>query len=170
MSHTSLSYQEITQIVELLRFSSQFSEFRLKNGDLEIEVRRGTPDAQVQPVRALPVQPAAKPEPAADTPAAPPPAAQEPATATPGKRSYAENAVLVKAPMVGTFYAAPEPGAAPFVQRGQAVRAGDSLCIIEVMKLMNTIQAECDGVVADIVVKDGMAVEYGQLLMVVEPR
>ena len=75
----------------------------------------------------------------------------------------------VKSPMVGTFYAAPEPGVAPFVQPGQSVRVGDVLCIIEVMKLMNTLRAEFDGTVREVAVRDAHPVEYGQVLMQVEP-
>ena len=72
--------------------------------------------------------------------------------------------------MMGTFYAAPEPGAPPFVSAGQWVRAGDTLCIIEVMKLMNTVVAAHDGVVAEILVGDAQPVESGQVLMVLEPN
>ena len=79
-------------------------------------------------------------------------------------------ALLLRSPMVGTFYRAPEPGAAPFVQTGQTVEADSTVCIIEVMKLMNSIPAGAAGLVTQVLVEDGAAVEYGQPLLVIEPR
>ena len=161
-----LSYSEVIEIVELLRGSTHFSEFRLKSGDLEVEVRRGGsvrspgeagPAPAAPAVSAPPEAPAARPLP--QTVATPPAQAQ----AAPAGQRYSERAVMLRSPMVGTFYRAPEPGAAPFVQVGQSVQAGTTLCIIEVMKLMNTIAAECEGVVVDILVPDSGAVEYGQV-------
>jgi acetyl-CoA carboxylase biotin carboxyl carrier protein len=80
-----------------------------------------------------------------------------------------EGASVVKAPMVGTIYHAPEPGAAPFVALGQRVEAGTQLCIIEVMKLMNAVVAESAGTVSEILVGDGEAVGFGQDLYVIAP-
>jgi acetyl-CoA carboxylase biotin carboxyl carrier protein len=77
--------------------------------------------------------------------------------------------VVVRAPMVGTFYRAPEPGAAPFVEAGQHVTADTTVCIIEVMKLMNSIPAGCTGVVTHVLVKDAEPVEYGQPLIAIRP-
>jgi oxaloacetate decarboxylase (Na+ extruding) subunit alpha len=77
--------------------------------------------------------------------------------------------VRVEAPMVGTFYRAPEPGAAPFVQEGDAVGPGDTLCILEAMKLMNHVKAEIEGVVRAVHVENGDPVEFGQLLFELEP-
>lgn len=90
--------------------------------------------------------------------------------ATPPSVVTRAGASVVKAPMVGTVYRASEPGAAPFVTVGQSVSPGDPLCIIEVMKLMNSIAAECSGVVSDILVDDGQAVQHGQELFVISPR
>lgn len=167
MTRQTLSYAEVIEIVELLRSSAAFSEFRLKSGDLEVEVRRqgaapATPDA-VARAGALPSSapsPTPSPTPSATVPA------QEPASTY----RYSERAVMLRSPMVGTFYRAPEPGAEPFVKVGQAVQANSPVCIIEVMKLMNTVAAGCDGVVVDILVPDAGAVEYGQLLVVIEPN
>ena len=77
--------------------------------------------------------------------------------------------VVVTAPMVGTFYRASEPGAEPFVKVGSRVQANDTVCIIEVMKLMNALGAEAAGVVVDVLVADGQTVEYGQPLIVIDP-
>ena len=74
----------------------------------------------------------------------------------------------VTSPMVGTAYMAPEPGAAPFVSKGDSVKAGDTLMIVEAMKVMNPIKAEKGGTVLDIVVEDGQPVEFGDVLMVIE--
>ncbi len=109
--------------------------------------------APVQTVVAAPVT--APPAPAA----APPPAGAEAAEAVKGH--------LVKSPMVGTFYRSPSPGAKPFVEVGQAVKPGDTLCIIEAMKLLNEIEAEVAGEVKEILVENGQPVEYGQPLFVI---
>jgi acetyl-CoA carboxylase biotin carboxyl carrier protein len=88
-------------------------------------------------------------------PVAPPPAVEEP------------KGHVVKSPMVGTFYRSSSPGAKPFVELGQAVKPGDTLCIIEAMKLLNEIEAEVAGTVKEILVENGQAVEYGQPLFVI---
>ncbi len=75
---------------------------------------------------------------------------------------------IVKSPMVGTFYRSPSPGAASFVELGQAVKPGDTLCIIEAMKLLNEIEAEVGGVVKEILVENGQPVEYGQPLFIID--
>ena len=76
---------------------------------------------------------------------------------------------IVKSPIVGTFYRAAEPGAPPFVDTGQTVRKGQVLCIIEAMKLMNEINAECDGEIVKVYVENGQAVQYGERLFAIRP-
>ena len=108
------------------------------------------------PAAAMPAAPAAPATPAA--PAAEPVATPAPAAAPkPG-------ATEVCAPMVGVFYVAPSPGAEPFVRVGSKVKKGETLCILEAMKLMNEVVAECDGEVAEICAADGELVEYGRVL------
>jgi acetyl-CoA carboxylase biotin carboxyl carrier protein len=75
---------------------------------------------------------------------------------------------VVKSPMVGTFYRSPSPGAASFIELGQAVKPGDTLCIIEAMKLLNEVEAEVGGTVKQILVENGQPVEYGQPLFIIE--
>ncbi|MGQ9725344.1 MAG: acetyl-CoA carboxylase biotin carboxyl carrier protein, partial [Tepidimonas sp.] len=75
---------------------------------------------------------------------------------------------VIKSPMVGTFYRAPSPGAKPFVEVGQAVKEGEPVCIIEAMKILNEIEADRAGVIKEILVENGQAVEYGQPLFVLE--
>lgn len=155
MRNENLTYEDVLRIVELVK-STQFSEFRLKVGEIEVHLRRMN-GASPPPHAALP--PAAM---SIDAEAAPAPRAAE--------RHFADDAVLVRSPMVGTFYRSPSPGAPPFVEVGQAVEANTTVCIIEVMKLMNSIPAAARGVVTQILVVDAEMVEYGQVLMVVEPR
>ena len=81
----------------------------------------------------------------------------------------ASNTISVEAPMVGVFYAAPSPGADPFVSAGSTVHVGDTLCIIEAMKLMNEVVAEADGTIAEICVQDGDLVEFGSCIMKIVP-
>ncbi|MCC6931123.1 MAG: acetyl-CoA carboxylase biotin carboxyl carrier protein [Gemmatimonadaceae bacterium] len=103
------------------------------------------------------------------TPTEPVPAIAEPEVAT---RSEAPRANLleVKSPMVGTYYAQPEPGAKPYVSVGQRIEKGETLCIIEAMKIMNEIESEFSGVVKEIVTSDSQPVEYGQVLMRIDPN
>lgn len=169
MGMQGLSYQELLQLVELIKSSSQFREFRLRSGDLELELRRGGPDTPINGHSAAPV-----PAPASDAapaPAQPAPVAARPSAPVPAKegRELPEGATVIRSPMVGTFYCAPEPGAMPFVELGAAVAPDTTVCIIEVMKLMNSIPAQCRGTVAEILVGDGEPVEYGQPLIVIEP-
>ncbi|HLO88958.1 MAG TPA: acetyl-CoA carboxylase biotin carboxyl carrier protein [Nostocaceae cyanobacterium] len=90
-------------------------------------------------------------------------------TSTPTPSAIDQRLVEVSSPMVGTFYRAPAPGEAPFVEIGDRVRAGQTVCIIEAMKLMNEIEAEVSGQVMEILVQNGQPVEYGQPLMRINP-
>ncbi len=176
-----MGYDELLQLVELIKGSSQFSEFRLRSGDLEIELRRGPatraadapPDAAAAPAPApsssRPAPPSAAP--AAASAPAPAPVAHAPAApaAVGLPAGLPAGAVIVRSPMVGTFYRSPEPGAPPFVEPGRQVSADTTVCIVEVMKLMNSIPAGCDGTVERVLVEDATAVEYGQPLLVVVP-
>ena len=176
LSHGTFDFQNVLQLVELIKSSSNFSEIRVRSGDVEVELRRGggaALDASPGAAPPAPRAPAAAPMAAAVTSAAPAPAPAPavPTAATPAAPRVARDGeTVVHAPMVGTVYRAPEPGAAPFVTLGQAVSAGDPLCIIEVMKLMNSIAAECDGVVSEILVTDAQAVLHGQPLFVITRR
>jgi acetyl-CoA carboxylase biotin carboxyl carrier protein len=111
--------------------------------------------------------PVAAPAAAAVAPAAPA-AANE--AAAPKPETPKENLLEAKSPMVGTFYAAPEPGGKPYLAVGDRVRKGQIICIIEAMKIMNEIESEFDGVVRDIVAKDAHPVEYGQALFRIAPN
>lgn len=174
MSNTAFSYQDLLQIVDLIKTSAQFNEFHLKVGDIELDIRRGAPAAApAAPAlasNAAPATPLPTPLPTSATPAVavPPPAAVvEPHRSAP--LAFPAGSVLVKSPMVGTFYRAPEPGAHAFTEVGARVTAESVVGIVEVMKLMNSIPAGQAGVVTHILVEDGAPVQYGQVLLVIEP-
>ncbi len=138
-----------------------------ESGIAEIEVTEGEDKVRIvkhgpAPVMAAPMQapaPIAAAAPAAVTPAAAAVAAAAAAEAPKGH--------VVKAPMVGTFYRSASPGAAPFVDVGKVIKPGDTLCIIEAMKLLNEIEAEVSGTVLEVLVESGQPVEYGQPLFVI---
>jgi len=162
LSNTAFSYQDLLQIVDLVKTSTQFNEFHLKVGDIELDIRRGEPAA-----RPAPASPAATaPTPATPVAVPPPAAIAEPHRSVP--LAYPAGSVLVKSPMVGSFYRAPEPGAHPFVEVGARVTAQSIVGIVEVMKLMNSIPAGQAGVVTHLLVEDGEPVQYGQVLVVIE--
>lgn len=179
MSNGQIDFQDVLALVELIKASSNFSEIRLRSGDVEIELRRSAGAAfEAMPTSRTIAAPPAAPSEAlasrdlASAATAPKPAPQAAATpvAAPVQKARTagrEGATVIKSPMVGTVYHAPEPGAAPFVKVGQTVSPGDQICIVEVMKLMNSIHAESHGVVIEILVADGEAVEYGQELFVI---
>jgi acetyl-CoA carboxylase biotin carboxyl carrier protein len=141
-----------------------------ESGIAEIEVTEGEDKVRIvkyaaPPLPAVAAMPAvapaviAPPIPAAAGAAASPPAAAAAPEVPKGN--------VVKSPMVGTFYRSPSPGASPFIEVGQTVKPGDTLCIIEAMKLLNEIEAEVAGEVKEILVENGQAVEYGQPLFVI---
>jgi acetyl-CoA carboxylase biotin carboxyl carrier protein len=143
-----------------------------ESGIAEIEVTEGEDKVRIVkhgPAVAAPM-PAAVTYAAAPAPAiaAPPAAAAAaPAPTVPAAAVEEARGTVVKSPMVGTFYRSPSPGAKAFVDVGQAVKVGDTLCIIEAMKLLNEIEAEVAGEVKEILVENGQAVEYGQPLFVI---
>src|SRR5688572_8246489 len=157
-----LSYDDVEKILKIIDGSS-VEELHLEIGDMKLVVRKRGAGAEATEFR-----PAASAQPTAGTReiAAAPSSSAAPAAATRGPRAAG---VEVKAPMVGTFYRAPAPGAPSFVEVGGPVTEDDTVCIIEVMKLMNSIRAGCRGRVVEICADNGAMVEFGQTLMVIEP-
>ena len=138
-----------------------------ESGIAEIEVTEGEEKVRITRTTAATAPVYAAPAPAAAAPVAAPAAA--PAAAAPAAAPAARDlSNAQKSPMVGTFYRAPGPNAAAFVEVGKQVKAGDTLCIIEAMKLMNEIEAEKSGVVKEILVENGTPVEYGEPLFIIE--
>ncbi len=161
MAHEHLTYDDLLRIVELIKSTEHFSEFRLKVGEIELELRHrksGTPTPVSAPVAPSRIEPAVT-RPVERSPIAP----AAPAT-------WPEGSAVVRSPMIGTFYRASAPGAPPFVEVGQAVKPDEIVGIIEVMKLMNSIPAEVHGTVAQILVNDAATVEAGQPLIVIQPN
>lgn len=139
-----------------------------ESGIAEIEVTEGEEKVRITRTTAAAAPIYAAPAPAAAAPVAAPVAAA-PASAAPAAAPAARDlSNAQKSPMVGTFYRAPGPNAAAFVEVGKQVKAGDTLCIIEAMKLMNEIEAEKSGVVKEILVENGTPVEYGEPLFIIE--
>ncbi len=150
-----MDIRKVKKLIELLEASS-VDEIEIKEGEESVRISRNTaaPITMAAPV-AAPAMPA-------PVPAAPAPAPAAPEAAAPS----AANAV--KSPMVGTFYRSPSPDAAPFVEVGQSVRAGDVLCIVEAMKMMNQIEADRAGTVTAVHAENGEPVEFDQPLITVE--
>ena len=157
-----MDIRKVKKLIELLD-ESGIAEIEITEGEEAVRISRYATSAPVAPAPA-PAQVAAAPAPQ------PPPAA---APAQPSETAAApadEDGYLVPAPRVGTFYSASSPGAAPYVQVGDRVSEGDTLCIIEAMKMMNQIEADVSGVIKSIRVQNGEPVEYGQTLFVIDQR
>jgi acetyl-CoA carboxylase biotin carboxyl carrier protein len=128
-------------------------EVTLESGDLKLHVRKGT--------AAAPLAPPARFEAG--------PAAAAPAPRKAGASHVPEGAVAIRAPMLGTFYRAPAPTEPPYVEAGRRIAAGDPLCVIEVMKLFNTVSAQAGGTILEVVAENGAMVEYNQVLFLLRP-
>ncbi len=165
--------KELKAIIDWVNLSADVRELTLKYGDVELFITRneGTRGLSAAPAPAPVVQSVPSPAAPAALPAAAASAPEPPAAANTGGSSgdvsLAADEVLVRAPMVGTYYAAPKPGAPAFVDVGGRVEVGAVLCIVEVMKLMNNIEAPAAGVVTQILVENNQTVEYGQPMLVI---
>lgn len=156
-----MDIRKVKKLIELLE-ESGVAEIEIKEGEESVRISRMGANAPVTHyVQAPPMMQA--PAPAQAAPAAAP---RAPAPAAEDEGPRPENTVT--APMVGTFYAAPAPGAKPFVEVGDEVKVGQTLCIIEAMKMMNQIESDKAGRVASVLVKNGEPVEFGQPLYVIE--
>ena len=156
-----MDIRKVKKLIELLEASS-VDEIEIKEGEESVRISRNTAAPVMAAAPAMIPAPAMPQAPAPATAAAPAPA-PEPAAA-----SGAENAL--RSPMVGTFYRSPSPDAAAFVEVGQSVRAGDVLCIVEAMKMMNQIEADRAGTVTAIHVENGEPVEFDQPLITIAYR
>jgi acetyl-CoA carboxylase biotin carboxyl carrier protein len=165
-----LSKDDVFKIIKIIE-ESGYDDVRLEVGDFKVHVQKQVSGAYVaEPVtgaRAAPPQTAG--EPALKRPA-PPSAAAAPATARAPGESVPEGAIVVRAPMLGTFYRSPAPGEKPFVEVGSTVAAEDTICLVEVMKLFNSIKAGTAGTVVKILAENATLVEHGQPLVVIMPK
>ena len=153
-----MDLRKIKTLIDLLE-QSGISELEVKEGEESVRIARH-PTGQGAPMYYAPppALPAAAAAPAIAPAGAPTPAAKPAAKGHP-----------VKSPMVGTFYRAPSPGAKPFVEVGQTVKQGQTLCIIEAMKMLNQIEADASGVITEILIENGQAVQFDQPLFMIEP-
>lgn len=152
-----IDIKDVRRLAELLRESPEIGSIELKGwfgtGVVITRTAAGFAPAAAPPVLA---------------PSAPAPAPAAPSAADPAEGKPAPPLKDIKSPMVGTFYAAPEPGAAPYVKVGTRVAPGQTVCIIEAMKIMNEIEAEFGGVIREVCVDDAQPVEFGQVLFRVD--
>jgi len=153
-----MDIRKVKKLIELLD-ESGIAEIEITEGDDSVRISRYSTSAPAAPVTThlAPPAPSAAPAPAA-------------AAAIAAPAEPADDGTEIKAPMVGTYYAASSPGAAPYVQVGDRVSEGDTLCIIEAMKMMNQIESEVSGVVKSIRLQNGEPVEFGQTLFVIDQR
>lgn len=152
-----MDIRKIKKLIELLE-DSGISELEITEGEESVRISRHAAAPQYAPVQYAPAQPQQQQHPLAPTPAAAP-AAEAP---------KASSGHVVKSPMVGSFYCASSPTAKAFVEIGQNVQVGDTLCIVEAMKMMNQIQSDKAGVVKEILLQNGEPVEFDQPLFVIE--
>lgn len=151
-----MDIRKVKKLIELLE-SSDIDELEIREGEESVRLSRhdrsgGQPMIVHQSPMAAPAMAAAA----------------APASAPAADEAPSFDGHVVTAPMVGTFYMAPSPGAKPFIEVGKRVQSGDTLCIIEAMKILNQIEADVDGVVTDVLVENGQPVEFGQPLFVID--
>ncbi len=149
-----MDIRKVKKLIELLE-TSDIAEIEIHEGEESVRISRYS--SAPPPVASAPV------------PAAAPPAAPAAAESTPAEEASEDlEGHVIRSPMVGTFYRAPSPGAKPFVTEGQQVKPGDTLCIIEAMKILNQIESDTAGTVKAILVENGQPVEYNQPLFIIE--
>jgi acetyl-CoA carboxylase biotin carboxyl carrier protein len=152
-----MDLRKLKKLIDLVQ-ESGIAELEITEGEERVRIARGGA-VSVTPLAAAAPAPAA---PASGAPASSPAPAPDAAAPAPGEEGH-----TVKSPMVGTFYRAPSPDAKPFISAGDTVKEGQTICVIEAMKLMNEIECDVAGVVKAILVENGQPVEYGQALFII---
>jgi acetyl-CoA carboxylase biotin carboxyl carrier protein len=161
-----MDLRKIKTLIDLVE-QSGISELEVKEGEESVRIARYPTGQSMPMMHYAPSLPPPAPAPAAPAPAA--------GAAPRAEKTAAEKILavttghVVKSPMVGTFYRAPSPGAKPFVEVGQTVKQGQTICIIEAMKMLNQIEADASGVIAEILVENEQPVQFDQPLFVIEP-
>jgi acetyl-CoA carboxylase biotin carboxyl carrier protein len=166
-----MNQKELKELIEFL-IEKDIAEFELERGDVKVRIKRGTEpvaSSAVPDTRFFTVHSA--PPPAPELGAAPVHAAAPPAPPLATKEAAApeEGLHIVRSPIVGTFYESPSPGSPPFVKPGDMVEAGQILCIVEAMKLMNEIESDVAGEIVKKLVANNAPIEYGQELFAIRP-
>ncbi len=159
----SFDLDKLQQLVAMME-KHDLREVQLRRGDQQWKLKRGPQEV----VHAVPMPGHYAPPPMAHAPAPSAPASSAPAAAAPAK-SGDEGLLQIKSPMVGTYYSSPEPDKPAFVKVGDRIKADGHVCLIEAMKFFNPVKSDCSGTIAKICVKDGDAVEFGQVLFLVQP-
>lgn len=154
-----MDLRKLKTLIDLVS-ESNVSELEITEAEGKVRIVKSAGVAMAAPVVMAAPAAVAAPLPVVAAPAAPAEAAAAPAPEAAGH--------TVKSPMVGTFYRSSSPGAAPFVQIGSVVKEGDTLCIVEAMKILNEIESDKSGTVTQILCENGQAVEYGQPLFIIE--
>ena len=162
-----MNLKEIKELIEFLK-QEEIAEFEMERGDFKVRIRRAGDSSAAAPSETRFFAMHSAPPP-------PMPVAQAPAVAAapaaPAEVPAAEAGLHeVRSPIVGTFYESPSPGASPFVKVGDVVQAGQVLCIIEAMKLMNEIEADASGEIVKKLASNGQPIEYGQPLFLIRPK
>ena len=187
MGKELLTYDDLLQIVELIKSAEAFSEFHLKIGEIELDLRKSGAGVSSPPGPPAKIPSSPSPSTPSSAAATTPSSASEAASPASAVQRSLENvapasgtakptvdipggSVVIRSPMVGTFYRSPEPGAKPFVEVGQGVTPDTTVCIIEVMKLMNSLSAGSPGRVTHVLVNDAAPVDMGQALIVIDPK
>jgi acetyl-CoA carboxylase biotin carboxyl carrier protein len=152
-----MDLRKLKKLIDLVQ-ESGIAEIEITEGEEKVRIVRGG-EVTVSPSGGLAASPSAAPPPPAPGSGSPAAAPEEPAAGQEGH--------VVKAPMVGTFYRSPSPEAKPFVEVGHTVKEGQTICIIEAMKLMNEIESDASGIVKAVLVESGQPVEYGQALFLI---
>jgi acetyl-CoA carboxylase biotin carboxyl carrier protein len=164
-----LTEDDVLHILKLID-ESKFDYFQLEVGELKITVSKGEPiPLPSSSPRVAPTQGSAAAVEAPRVAPAQPAAGPQSATANVDAKAAAEGLLPITAPLLGTFYVAPEPGAPPFVQVGTAITEDTTVGLIEVMKVFNSVRASVKGTIAQVVAQNGQFVEYGQTLFLVKP-
>ena len=152
-----MDLRKLKKLIDLVQ-ESGIAELEITEGEERVRIARGGATSVPALAAAPAAAPAAAAQPVAQSAAAPAAAAEPP----PGPEGH-----VVKSPMVGTFYRSPAPDAKPFIEVGGTVKEGQTICVIEAMKLMNEIEADASGIIKAILVENGQPVEYGQALFII---
>lgn len=150
-----MELEKVKELVEMMK-ANELSEIEIVDGQSRIAIRRGGNQPQIMMTAPLPAT-------------APVPAAPAAAASRAAEKPEDAKLIAIKSPIVGTFYAAPSPTAEPYVKAGATVNDDSVVCIIEAMKVMNEVKAECSGMIKKVLVENGAAVEFGQPLFLVDP-
>jgi|SRR5215470_12457619 len=163
-----MNLKEIKELIKFLK-EEDIAEFELERGDVKVKIKRGGA-ADTSSERIITVHPAIQAAPVSAALSSVPPqtSAAQLSNATAARTE--EELHLVRSPIVGTYYESPSPGSPPFVKPGDFVEAGQVLCIVEAMKLMNEIEADVAGEIVKSLVKNGQPIEYGQELFAIRPK